>query len=277
MHQRRGGVSKRHLGPVARVKRRSRVAKGTFNASASATYPPSLLLTALCKQAWRSDAPRCSWHRCSALCGPHSPRVTCAAGLEALTTTARLDALGSPAENRKVVDDEERAFREAMRGARPLGGKATVRGTLGGRTEPRPTGTRNQTARTREGSDLVVEQVGETIAARRPDVGRDVVRRLRSGDNQVDARIDLHGLTVGRALSELERFFESARARGDRVVLIVHGRGLGSDAGEAVLRPAVWDWLATAAAARVAVMAFVTAERRHGGSGATLVRLRRRG
>lgn len=125
--------------------------------------------------------------------------------------------------------------------------------------------------------DLVVEQAGETITARRADVGHDIVRRLRSGADGVDARIDLHGMTVARAQSELDRFFDRSRVRGDRVVLIVHGRGLGSDAGEAVLRPAVWEWLRTAPLARAAVMAFVTAERRQGGVGATLVRLRRRG
>ena len=54
---------------------------------------------------------------------------------------------------------------------------------------------------------------------------------------------------------------------------MIHGRGHGSDAGGPVLRPAIWEWLASAAAARCGVMAFASARPREGGAGATVILL----
>jgi len=76
-------------------------------------------------------------------------------------------------------------------------------------------------------------------------------------------------------MRELERFVTSSAARGARALLVIHGRGRGSDADGPVLRPAVWEWLASAAAERAGVMAFTSARPRDGGDGATLVLLRR--
>ena len=111
------------------------------------------------------------------------------------------------------------------------------------------------------------------MAGRRHDVGADVIRELRTGGVAVEAQLDLHGRTEAQALPALERFVIAARGHGHRVVLVIHGRGLGSDPGGPVLRPAVWGWLRGAAAARAGVLAFVTAPARQGGSGATLLRL----
>ena len=58
-------------------------------------------------------------------------------------------------------------------------------------------------------------------------------------------------------------------------MLVIHGRGQNSEGGTAVLRPALAEWLAGAAAARVGVMAFAPAPARAGGVGATVVLLRR--
>ena len=66
-----------------------------------------------------------------------------------------------------------------------------------------------------------------------------------------------------------------SRADGRRAVLVIHGRGQNSEAGEPVLRPALHDWLASAAGARAGVMAFAPAPPRAGGTGATVVLLRR--
>jgi DNA-nicking Smr family endonuclease len=166
-------------------------------------------------------------------------------------------------------DDERRAFEEAMRGARPLGGR------LSGGGEPDGKAVRASPRRPTAGPPFEVETSGESIAGRRRDVGTDVVRRLRTGTDPIEARIDLHGRTVSEALRALERFVTAAHARGCRVVLVIHGRGLNSDPGGPVLRPAVWAWLQSPAAARAAVMAFSTARPRDGGAGATLLRLGR--
>jgi DNA-nicking Smr family endonuclease len=76
-------------------------------------------------------------------------------------------------------------------------------------------------------------------------------------------------------LRALESFVATAHARGARALLVIHGRGHGSDAGGPVLRPAIWNWLASAASAHGGVMAFVSARPHDGGTGATVVLLRR--
>jgi DNA-nicking Smr family endonuclease len=167
-------------------------------------------------------------------------------------------------------DDDDSAFEEAMRGARPL---PAGHGRVPAPGRP-PTGTPGVARPTV--APFIVERTNDTVVGRAPDVAAKEVRSLRGGEREVDGRIDLHGRVRASALHDLETFLAAARARGARVVLVIHGRGHGSDPGGPVLRPAVWDWLGGTRAERCGVMAFVTAPPRHGSDGATLVLLRRR-
>jgi len=176
----------------------------------------------------------------------------------------------SPTGGRGGGGDDDDAFAEAMRGARPLPtGPARVVAPPGAPARRKPA------AATAATSPFVVEHTADTIAGRARDVAAKLLSELRSGAHAVDARIDLHGRSRADALRDLERFVTAARARGDRGLLVIHGRGHGSDAGGPILRPAVWEWLASPAAERCGVMAFVSARPRDGGDGATLVLLRR--
>ena len=169
-------------------------------------------------------------------------------------------------------DDDDSAFAEAMRGARPLpSGHPRVTGP----PAAAPRRKRAPAAAAAAAAPFVVEQVGDTISGRAPDVAIKQVHELRGGAHAVDARLDLHGRVRAEALRGLEKFAVAARARGARVLLVIHGSGHGSDAEGPVLRPAVWEWLASAAAVRAGVIAFTSARPRDGGSGATLVLLRR--
>ncbi|MEZ5975489.1 MAG: Smr/MutS family protein [Planctomycetota bacterium] len=58
-----------------------------------------------------------------------------------------------------------------------------------------------------------------------------------------EREIDLHGVTVARALVRLGQDLYMARARGERSVVVITGRGYGSRGGTGVLGPAVRDWL----------------------------------
>jgi len=166
-------------------------------------------------------------------------------------------------------DDDLAVFVEAMRDARPL---ASGRGRVAG-TPARPA--RRPPVKAPGSSPFVVEQTGDTITGRANDVAAKLLRELRGGAHAVDARLDVHGRGRAEALRALERFIASAQARGVRGLLVIHGRGHGSDAGGPVLRPAIWEWLASPAAERSGVMAFTSARPRDGGDGATLIWLRR--
>jgi DNA-nicking Smr family endonuclease len=165
--------------------------------------------------------------------------------------------------------DDARAFAEAMRGARPF---ARDRGRVIAAPAARAPA---QRAPPPAAPPFVVEQTGDTISGRARDVAQKLVAELRTGAHAVAGRLDLHGRRRAEALRALERFAAAARARGDRVLLVIHGRGHRSDRDGPVLRAAVWDWLAGPAADRCGVMAFTSARPRDGGDGATLVMLRR--
>ncbi|HEY7373272.1 MAG TPA: Smr/MutS family protein [Polyangia bacterium] len=177
---------------------------------------------------------------------------------------------GGDGGGRPSDDDDDHAFAEAMRGARPLArGHERVTGASAAAA---PRRTRAAVAAL---SPFVVEQDGDAIAGRARDVALKLLHELRCGTHAIEARLDLHGRGRQRALRDLERFVAGASTRGARCLLVIHGRGHGSDAGGPVLRPAIWEWLASGAAARGGVMAFVSARPADGGGGATLVFLRR--
>lgn len=98
--------------------------------------------------------------------------------------------------------------------------------------------------------------------------------RLARGEPEPEERIDLHGTRVAEAKRLVAGRIASARARGLRCVVVVHGRGRGSATNDAPLRDAVPDWLTRGEIAR-GVLAFAPAPRHQGGEGATLVLLRK--
>jgi DNA-nicking Smr family endonuclease len=160
-------------------------------------------------------------------------------------------------------DDEARAFAEAMRGARRLPGPAVTVADDAPVPAARAGAPRPPSA---AGSLFEVEEAGESISGRARDVSAQLLRALRAGEPPIAARLDLHGRVLADVAREVERFIVASRSRGCRVLLLIHGRGL---------RPAVWEWLRSPAAARAGVMAFASARPRDGGAGATVVLLRR--
>ncbi len=119
-----------------------------------------------------------------------------------------------------------------------------------------------------------VRRDGASIEGRGTDVDVRLLRDLKGGAIRIEERIDLHGATRERAVRALVAFVRQARAAGRRAVLVIHGRGAGSEGGTAVLRRAVHEWLASDEAA-ADVLAFASAPPRDGGTGATRVLLRR--
>lgn len=119
-----------------------------------------------------------------------------------------------------------------------------------------------------------VSDDGRSIEGHRPEVDRTTLRRLRRGELPIDGRFDLHGLAAGAAREAVEEFVRRARGRGDRVLLLVHGKGEHSPGGRGVLRGEMAAWLSQGEASR-SVAAFATAANEDGGEGALYVLLRR--
>jgi DNA-nicking Smr family endonuclease len=99
---------------------------------------------------------------------------------------------------------------------------------------------------------------------------------LSRGRKDIDARIDLHGLTQTRAHRALLRFLQNASGEGLTFVLVITGKGrsTGPDAERGVLRRQVPQWLALPEF-RSLIVGSDEAHVGHGGEGALYVRLRR--
>ncbi len=119
-----------------------------------------------------------------------------------------------------------------------------------------------------------VEDDGQRVEGRRVDLPLDALRRLRRGLMPIDARIDLHGMSAQQARTQLELFLRTTRLRGERCVLVIHGKGEHSPQGAGVLRGEIGAWLSQSAASEH-VAAFATARSGDGGEGAVYVLLRR--
>ncbi len=96
--------------------------------------------------------------------------------------------------------------------------------------------------------------------------------RVARGHTEIDARLDLHGMTLERARSRLASFIREAQSRGYALVLVITGKGV---SGRGALKHEVPHWLALAEF-RALVVGFEEAAINHGGAGALYVRIRRR-
>jgi DNA-nicking Smr family endonuclease len=115
---------------------------------------------------------------------------------------------------------------------------------------------------------------GRRVEGRRVDVSAETVRHLRRGRLPIDARLDLHGMTVPEARAQLELFLRTMRSRNERCVLVIHGKGEHSPRGAGILRGEIAAWLSQGSASEH-VAAFATAQRDDGGEGAVYILLRR--
>ena len=124
------------------------------------------------------------------------------------------------------------------------------------------------------GPDLFeVADDGRKIEGRRVDIDSAIVRKLRRGEYLLDGSIDLHGLDATTARDKLEAFLKLSRSRGERTLLVIHGRGKNSPGGRAILRGEIVSWLSQGHESAL-VSAFSTALPDDGGDGAMYVRLR---
>jgi DNA-nicking Smr family endonuclease len=172
-----------------------------------------------------------------------------------------------------ISKDDRREFAEATRGVKPLRSRNTVPPRKP-RPGPQARFRRAEDSATLEASlnDDDAAPAAEEIAFRRPGLSERAFRDLRRGRFSIEAEIDLHGLTRSEAKIALHDFIVECSARRLRCVRVIHGKGARSGPEGPVLKAAVQHWLAQ----WDEVLGYVSAARRHGGSGAVYVLLQRR-
>jgi DNA-nicking Smr family endonuclease len=171
-------------------------------------------------------------------------------------------------------DEDDRIFREAMRGVRPM------RDPADRPAPPRPRAvahfSRAETAAVLRESlgqppDAALLESADELGFARPGTPRDALRRLRRGQYAVQAAIDLHGLSRAAAHEALRDFIAASAAGNLRCVRVIHGKGRRSGARGPVLKRVVDHWLRR----MEAVAAFASARPVDGGTGAVYVLLSR--
>ncbi len=120
-------------------------------------------------------------------------------------------------------------------------------------------------------SDIELLDPYYPLEFKRPGVQNGVFRKLKQGKYAMDARLDLHRMTVERARDEVFGFIRESLAYDLRNVMIVTGRGNHNQSAEAILKSYVNRWLPDFDE----VQAYCSAQPHHGGTGAVYVMLRK--
>ncbi|MCB1489560.1 MAG: Smr/MutS family protein [Bauldia sp.] len=185
---------------------------------------------------------------------------------------------------RGLSDEDEQLWSAVKQSAEPLRPVSRERHVPADTAEPTPSPAKKEppAARKRAPAPDYVPPVSQPRSSPPSpnQLDRKTVSRLSRGRIPVDARIDLHGLTQNAAHRRLLGFLEEAQSRGARVVLVITGKGRPGEPAaygmheRGVLRRSVPEWLRSSAFQPI-VTGFSEAGRRHGGTGAIYVRIRR--
>ena len=111
----------------------------------------------------------------------------------------------------------------------------------------------------------------DAINFAKPGLSNKILRKLSKGQYTIDARLDLHGMTVSKVREAVNEFIGFYHQQGARVLLIIHGKGFQGRTPK--LKNALNQWLRQAAP----VLAFCSAMPGDGNRGAVYVLLSSRG
>jgi DNA-nicking Smr family endonuclease len=184
--------------------------------------------------------------------------------------------LSDPPRRKRILSEEERALWESVANqAKPLRKKQPAAAPPAGLPEAE----RRVFTKTIEPSKSApATKPSPPIKPAAPPLarlGRRERAQLSRGRKEIEARLDLHGMTQTRAHGALSGFLHRAHGEGLTFVLVITGKGrIGAESERGVLRRQVPQWL-SGPEFRGLVVGFEEAHIGHGGAGALYVRIRR--
>jgi len=173
---------------------------------------------------------------------------------------------------KKDVNQEDKAFlTHAMQGVKPLNIKneKVERHVIVKRPQEMTSQKAAPLVDFTEASDHPQVTSDTLLSYKQDSISYKVLRNLRKGQYNVDAMIDLHGMTVEIARASLIQFLSNCLRKNSRVVLIIHGRKRSNNT--PILKSKLNIWLRSTRA----VLAFCSADTLHGSQGAIYVLLKR--
>ncbi|OEY68121.1 DNA endonuclease SmrA [Marinobacter sp. X15-166B] len=174
--------------------------------------------------------------------------------------------------------DERMAFLAEMQDVRRI--RQTNRADVKARRELTPGHIERQRAalalKSKDSNPLTAASVDpltghDVICWMRPGVQHGVFKKLRLGYYPIEARLDLHRMTVEEARRDVFSFISDCFRYGLRTVLILHGKGERNPDGIAHLKSYLAKWLPELPE----VLAVHSAQKHHGGTGAVYVMVRK--
>lgn len=108
------------------------------------------------------------------------------------------------------------------------------------------------------------------ITVKHRSISNKILRNLGKGQYNVEAFLDLHGMTVATAEREVDAFLKACLQRGLQVVLLIHGKGTHQQ--KPILKNKLHQWLSQVDD----ILAFCSAAPFQGHHGALVVLLKRK-
>lgn len=175
------------------------------------------------------------------------------------------------------MSDESKLFFEQMQGVKPL---EQDKAALKKMSEDKNYDLLRKVASNKISSsdplataEVVMVKPEDIVGFKKAGVQDGVYKKLRLGKYDIDARLDLHRMTLEQARGEVYSFIKECLQYDLRAVMILHGKGdrQADPAKKALLKSHCLHWLEQIPE----VLAFHSAQRHHGGAGALYVLLKK--
>jgi DNA-nicking Smr family endonuclease len=183
--------------------------------------------------------------------------------------------LDPPRRKRALSEEEQALWESATKQTRPLRKKHRAAGPHAASPKTDVHTATEVVVQPKSRSPATAPAPAKSIVPPLAPLGRREKTQLSRGRKEIEARLDLHGMTQARAHRALSGFLHRAHGDGLTFVLVITGKGkIGADSERGVLRRQVPQWLSQPEF-RSVVVGFEEAHIGHGGAGALYVRIRR--
>ena len=192
-------------------------------------------------------------------------------------TSSSIPDLPAPPQRKRGLSEEERALWESVsKQVKPLRKRYRALKPTPGSPQAEASAAAKPIASPKPMALPRIIPASKPEPPRLAPIGRRERARLSRGRKEIDARLDLHGMTQIRAHRVLLTFLQRAHSDGLTFVLVITGKGKvgAAESERGVLRRQVPQWLSLPEF-RSLVVGFEEAHVGHGGEGALYVRVRR--
>lgn len=117
------------------------------------------------------------------------------------------------------------------------------------------------------------KELSECLSGSQPSISLDIIKSLKKGLIPLEGKLDLHGFKEEQAWQGMNNFLQNCYHQHKRCILLVHGKGkgYGEEKDMGIIKSSISSWLESSPF----VLAYHTALRKHGGSGAVYVLIKK--